>query len=318
MTSTFPLSPVDTETDSLSSTCSINPADCLDTPIAEFVFPDDQAVFAEATRQLEADDSHTVEVSFRLRVASSSQTSSNEEEASEDLYEAMEGKGMLMLDSLSGRPSHTMWVVRPAPLALDSASGGGESALARYGFSAGHRRSASDPSMPFAPTSRMISVEPVLCRICERATPVWFFEKHNETCNETHRLEGDIGECNDRLKELITSVDDIAAALDEVESDDAAEYRGIPLLTAPPAPTPPSYLEGLKPPLSPRPPSAQLKKAQHRVLDQVHDVVQTAVSIATPSVLDETGDIPIQEQRLLSPHVSCFLLRLRDELILTN
>lgn len=302
--------------------CSINPADCLDTPIADFVFPDDRAVFAEATRQLEADDSHTVEVSFRLRVASSSQTSSNEEDASqdtsEDLYEAMEGKGMLMLDSLSGRPSHTMWVVRPAPLALDSTSGGGESALARYGFSSGHRRSASDPSMPFAPISHMISVEPVLCRICERATPVWFFEKHNETCNETHRLEGDIGECNDRLKELIAAVDDIATALDEAEGDEAVEYRGIPLLTAPSAPTPPTYLEGLKPPLSPRPPSAQLKKAQHRVLDQVHDVVQTAVSIATPSVLDETGDIPIQEQRLLSPHVSRSLVLFRARSLIST
>ena len=70
-------------------------------PISDFLYPDDAAVFAEATRQLEADDSHTVEVSFRLRVASTSETS-QDENPPEDLYEAMEGKGMLMLDGLTG------------------------------------------------------------------------------------------------------------------------------------------------------------------------------------------------------------------------
>lgn len=280
------------------------PSDCLDAPIAEFLYLEDAAVFAEATRQLEADDSHTVEVSFRLRVASSS-ASSNDDEAPEDLFEVMEGKGMLMLDGVSGGPSHTMWVVRPAPLA-SSALGAAKEEPARFGL---HRRATSDPTRSLTTESRL-STDSVLCRICERATPAWFFEKHNETCNETHRLESDISECNDRLRDISRSIDDIAAALDEVDPENPAEYRGIALMSPPPVPTPPSYLEGLRPPLSTRPQALQVRKTQNRVLDHVADILQTALSISTPSVLDEAGDIPIQDQRLLSPNVRCLVFGL--------
>ncbi|KAK4055098.1 rim15, signal transduction response regulator [Microbotryomycetes sp. JL201] len=275
------------------------PSECIDLPISEFVYPDDAAVFAEATRQLEADDSHTVEVSFRLRVGATSQ-SSQDEEPPDDLYEAMEGKGMLMLDGLTGRPSHTMWVIRPAPLSPDMAAQQDE-ALARYGIDTRPRRAASDPTVPL-PT-KPFSLETVLCRICERPTPVWFFEKHNETCNETHRLEGDISECNDRLKELASTIDEISMAIEDFEgADQPPEYRGIPLKVSPDAPTPPNYLENLKPPLSPKPQGHQVKKNQHRVLDLLHDILQTAESISTPAVHDDTVDVPIQEQRLLSPN----------------
>ncbi|BGP21508.1 serine/threonine protein kinase RIM15 [Rhodotorula toruloides] len=291
----------------------IEPEDCLDTPISDFLYPDDAAVFAEATRQLEADDSHTVEVSFRLRVASASQTS-QDDSPPEDLYEAMEGKGMLMLDGLTGSPSHTMWVVRPAPYseAVDQSN----QSLGRYGLDGVHWRSTSDPSFVLSPGR--LNLEPILCRICERPTPAWFFEKHNETCNEVHRLEGDISECNDRLKELMRTVDELVAHLDhrreqgagepsesgEDEDEGAVEYRGIPL-TLSPAATPPTYLEGLRPPLdarhSPSPPQ-QVRRSQQRVFEHVREITQIALSISTPSVSDETGEIPIQEQRLLSPN----------------
>ncbi|KAK4700084.1 serine/threonine-protein kinase RIM15, partial [Phenoliferia sp. Uapishka_3] len=272
-------------------------AECLEAPIAEFLYSEDAAVFAEATRQLEADDSHTVEVTFRLRVASSS-ASSQDDESSDDLYEVMEGKGMLMLDGVSGGPSHTMWVVRPAPLTGSVLGAEAEQPLARFGL---HRRATSDPAASF-PIEPRLSAETILCRICERATPAWFFEKHNETCNETHRLESDITECNDRLRELVRTVDDIAAALEQIDATSPAEYRGIALLTPPQVATPPSYLEGLRPPLSTRPQALQVRKMQNRILDQITDILQIALSISTPSVLDEAGDIPIQDQRLLSPN----------------
>ncbi|BGP04611.1 rim15, signal transduction response regulator [Rhodotorula toruloides] len=291
----------------------IEPEECLDTPISDFLYPDDAAVFAEATRQLEADDSHTVEVSFRLRVASASQTS-QDDSPPEDLYEAMEGKGMLMLDGLTGSPSHTMWVVRPAPYseAVDQSN----QLLGRYGLDGVQWRSTSDPSFFLSPGR--LNLEPILCRICERPTPAWFFEKHNETCNEVHRLEGDISECNDRLKELLRTVDELVAHLDhrreqgagdssedgDGEDDDAVEYRGIPL-TLSPAATPPTYLEGLRPPLDARhspSPSQQVRRSQQRVFEHVREITQIALSISTPSVSDETGEIPIQEQRLLSPN----------------
>jgi hypothetical protein len=279
----------------------LNASDCIDTPIADFLYPDDMAVFAEATRQLEADDSHTVEVSFRLRVASSS-TSSNDDESLEDLYEVMEGKGMLMIDTVSGGPSHTMWVIRPAPYSSDD-TGQVPDADPRITLDGLHRRTASDPLLPFGPVSH-ISTEAVLCRICERPTPAWFFEKHNETCNETHRLESDINECNERLRDIARTVDDLSLALDDRESTVEVEYRGIPLQVLDPAPTPPSYLEGLRPPLVPKSSGSVVRKSIHRIFDQVSDIVQTAIGISTPTVSDDAGDVPIQDQRLLSPSVS--------------
>ncbi|GJN91534.1 hypothetical protein Rhopal_004557-T1 [Rhodotorula paludigena] len=277
----------------------VDPDECLDTPISDFLYPDDAAVFAEATRQLEADDSHTVEVSFRLRVSSSSQTSQDGSQP-DDLYETMEGKGMLMLDGLTGSASHTMWVVRPAP--YSEAAEQASQSLNRYGLDALRWRSSSDPTAFFSPGR--LNLEPILCRICERPTPAWFFEKHNETCNEVHRLEGDISECNDHLKELLRTIDDLADSVEHAEPDSELEYRGIALALSPAA-TPPTALEGLRPPLggkaSPSP-SSQSRKSQQRVFEHAREIVQIALSISTPSVTDESGEIPIQEQRLLSPN----------------
>ncbi|GAA5875846.1 hypothetical protein JCM16303_004019 [Sporobolomyces ruberrimus] len=275
----------------------IEPDECLDTPISDFLFPDDAAVFAEATRQLEADDSHTVEVNFRLRVASSSQVSQGEDddddESREDLYEAMEGKGMLMLDGLSGSASHTMWVVRPAPFSETAAQT--HESLARFGLDTFHRRSSSDPGVFLAPGGR-INLEPILCRICERPTPAWFFEKHNETCNEVHRLEGDIGECNDRLKDLLRTISELVVDLDHArnDGDEPPEYRGIPLDLSPSPPPCPSAPETNN--------EGSRKHGSQFIFDHVREIVETALAISTPSVSDETGEIPIQDQRLLSPH----------------
>ncbi|GAA6061906.1 hypothetical protein JCM10212_000531 [Sporobolomyces blumeae] len=275
----------------------VDPDDCLDTPISDFLFPDDAAVFAEATRQLEADDSHTVEVSFRLRVASSSQASQDDEPA-EDLYEAMEGKGMLMLDGLTGSASHTMWVIRPAP--FSEAAEQAQQSLARFGLDTFHRRSASDPGVFLAHGGR-INLEPILCRICERPTPAWFFEKHNETCNEVHRLEGDISECNDRLKDLLRTLSDLVRDTDSAsEEDDPPEYRGIPLELSPPSS--PTALEQERAHTNDEPHHQPKQRSQHRIFDHVRDIVETALAISTPSVSDESGEIPIQDQRLLSPH----------------
>lgn len=227
----------------------------------------------------------------------------------------MEGKGMLMLDGVTGGPSHTMWVIRPAPYSSEIDGHVQDESLGRPGLAQYHKRSTSDPSRPFAPITRF-STEAVLCRICERPTPAWFFEKHNETCNETHRLESDINECNERLKEIARTIDDISTALDVGDATAPAEYRGIPLLLPLPTPTPPSYLQGLRPPLSPKPQPLQIRKTQHRILDQVAEITQTALTISTPSVLDEAGDVPIQEQRLLSPTVRRWLFLLNVVLTL--
>jgi serine/threonine-protein kinase RIM15 len=85
----------------------LDPVNCLGVPISSLLFPSDARLFAEATKQLLADDSHTVEVNFRLRV----QQDDPDLASSEDVYETMEGKGMLMHDRDTGVSSHTMFVL---------------------------------------------------------------------------------------------------------------------------------------------------------------------------------------------------------------
>jgi serine/threonine-protein kinase RIM15 len=267
-------------------------------------------VFVQATRQLEANDAHTVEVSFRLRVMLSERELSPEEDEdpSRFTYQPLEGKGMLMHDRLAGVPSHTMWVIRPAPEPEALAADSEESALVamRVGLGQLHQRSLSDPIAAF-PFPRHVSTQLLLCRICEREIPAWFFEKHNETCNETNRLEMDVGECNERLTELRQTIRDLEIGLERVSSPSLSipsvssspllEYRGLPLLSPPPAL--PSALEGLKGPLSVKP--NPIRKAQQRHLEQLLDIVQTAIEISTPSVAEDTEEVPIEKQRLLSP-----------------
>ena len=267
----------------------MEPADCLGLPISDLLFHDDAAVFAEATRQLEADIGHTVEVRFRLRVATSppsSRASSEESRAeSEEFFELMEGKGMLMTDGLTGSSSHTMWVVRPAPLspslgAVDAAPKSNAERIAR--LRALQPQAYADPLSPFA-FGKGFALEPILCRICERGVPAWFFEKHNETCHESHRLESDISECNDRIKELLRTIEAISTAIDDPAQ--TAQYRDI------------AYEQDLEPFAN-----ARLTAAQQESLLELRDILQTALDIGTPGMSeDDASDKPIEQQRLLSP-----------------
>ena len=88
-----------------------DPAELYDTPIEDLLAPGDGDVFAEASRHLAADQSHTVEAVFRLRVektlasSSSSASSMDQSESSDAVYfQEMEGKGMLVIDRQTGTP----------------------------------------------------------------------------------------------------------------------------------------------------------------------------------------------------------------------
>lgn len=50
--------------------------------------------------------------------------------------------------------------------------------------------------------SSLMSLPPVLCRVCERWVVAAFFEQHSELCVEIHQSEMDVNGCNDSLMEL--------------------------------------------------------------------------------------------------------------------
>lgn len=266
-----------------------DPAVLLSAPISSLLPASDVETFAEATRQLQLNESHTVEIAFRLIVS----IEGEDDENAVALYQEMEGKGMLMRDREEGLPSHTMWVFKPIGQPEPEAD-----------LSSSPQHKAAIEVAPAATiTAASISTEPLLCRICERDVPAWFFERHSEICNEIHRLEMEIGECNEGLSELKRSIKDILERLDdEASMEPPASYRGAALTTPAPSNEPPSALEHLNRSLSPRqPPPSAVRKSHFRCLESCLEILQTARDISTPGIREDDLAEPIDKQRLLSP-----------------
>lgn len=271
------------------------------TRISSLLSPTDWGVFKEASQRLQEDDSHTVEVRFKLQIEPSVEV----DPAAGTLYQQMEGKGMLMIDREDGQPSHTMWVIKPiAPARFEYDSLAiplEENDLApepastiRATF---YDRPSVEPITPF-PFSQPISIDPILCRICECKIPQWYFEKHSETCAETHRLEAEIVECNESIAELRNTIRDLVVAVDRPSPAAVPEYRGMQIFTPSTSPIVSSPLQLFRANKMQR---LGVKKMQRRLLDQIEDILQVASEIEMPSLKDEEANEPIERQRLLSP-----------------
>ncbi|KAH0587746.1 hypothetical protein H2248_006505 [Termitomyces sp. 'cryptogamus'] len=268
------------------------------TRISELLAPNDWGVFKEATMRLREDDSHTVEARFRLSVEPASERDPN----AGFLFQPMEGKGMLMIDRENGQPSHTMWVVKPIGPARyendslqpdlgadDLAPEPASSVVTNFGD-----RPPNEPTTPFD-FARPIMVDPILCRICECQIPQWYFEKHSETCAETHRLEAEIIECNESIAELRNTIRDLGVAVDRASPSSVPEYRGMPIFIPPIVSSPLQLFRANKMQ------RFGMKKVQKRLLDQLEDILQVASEVAIPTLKEEEAKEPIERQRLLSP-----------------
>ncbi|KAG5648926.1 hypothetical protein DXG03_000275 [Asterophora parasitica] len=271
------------------------------TRISNLLAPTDWGVFKEATQRLRADDSHTVEVRFRLRI----EPTIEQDPGAGFLFQPMEGKGMLMIDREDGQPSHTMWVVKPiAPAryehdtlqlnlaADDLAPEPASSIVPTFGD-----RVHTEPMTPFN-AAHPIMVDPILCRICECQIPQWYFEKHSETCAETHRLEAEITECNESISELRNTIRELGIAVDRASPNSIPEYRGMPIFTPAASPIVSSPLQLFRANKMQR---FGVKKIQKRLLDQLEDILQVASEVAVPALKEEEAKEPIERQRLLSP-----------------
>lgn len=274
-----------------------DPAEIFDTPIQEVLAPGDASTFAQATEHLRANDAHTVEAAFRLQVHHDNGT---QQQDGMTFYQEMEGKGMLMHDRQSAMPSHTMWVFKPngEPEAEDDLAPGQQKPAA----GAGEPPVMTSEGTAAASDRILISTEPLLCRICERDVPTWFFEKHSEICNETHRLDMEISEYNEGLAELRRIARSLINAINDTERKEAVQYRTVALSTPAASLEPPSALEVANRSILPRHPNpAAIRKLHLRILDGIMDILQTAGTISTPAVKDDSTSDPIEKQRLLSP-----------------
>lgn len=261
-------------------------------------------MFDTATQRLLEDDSHTVEARFRLRVEPEGD---RELPAGQALFQQMEGKGMLMIDREDGEPSHTMWVIKPiappryeleSPAITLVSAGDIEPDEIPPSADVSYIDAAQDvPETPF-PFPQPIITDPILCRICECHIPQWYFEKHSETCVETHRLEAEIGECNETIQELRNTIRDLILAMDRSSPATPPEYRGMPIFSPSSSPILSSPLHLFR---ANKMQKFGVKKMQRRLLDQLDDILQVAAEVSVPSLKEEEAKEPIERQRLLSP-----------------
>ncbi|OJT13097.1 Serine/threonine-protein kinase cek1 [Trametes pubescens] len=280
-----------------------DPQDYFGTRVSKLLAPSDWHVFRDATRRLQENDSRTIEVKFKLLIP-------NPDDPSQPsgLYQQMEGSGMLMIDREEGQPTHSMWVVRPvgspeymqAPpsILLETGEVGDEPASAEPAQVGFGDRSAMEPVTPF-PFARPINMTPILCRICECSVPQWYFEKHNETCSEVHRLEAEIAECNESIGELRSTIRDLQVAMDRSSPMTVPEYRGMPIYTPSTSPGSSSPLQLLRAPLKMK--RFSVKKLQRQILEQLEDILSLAAEVSIPALKEEESTEPIERQRLLSP-----------------
>lgn len=281
-----------------------DPEELFESRISRLLAPSDWAVFKEATRRLQEDDSHTVSVTFKLQV----QPEEDRDGASGVLYQQMEGQGMLIVDREEGRATHTMWVIKPVgppqwqhtpSITLETGEVGDEP-LPPETLKDFDERGTFEPATPFPPV-RPINATPILCRICECNIPQWFFEKHNETCSEVHRLEAEIAECNESIMELRNTIRELLNGVERSSPSTPPEYRGMPLFSPSSSPVSHSPLMLFRGPLASKMQRMGVKKMQRRVLEQLEDILQVASEISVPALKEEEQKEPIERQRLLSP-----------------
>lgn len=251
------------------------PEELFDRPISDLLAPADTSHFSEATQQLLEDDSNTVELRFRLETHKVE--GSPDEREPGPSYMELEGVGMLIREN--NEPSHTMWVMKPV--------------------TATQVEKITDAVFP---RDGVISTESVLCRICEREIVVWFFEKHNETCDAVHRLDAEIDQANECLSELVRIVTKLKAELADNDTRPSSPVRPILFYQIPESistESEPGDLQGVD--------STKIEPAQ---LQNVIDILVTAKTIETPSVLDDEVDMPFNLQRYISAESEEKLLRI--------
>ena len=269
-----------------------DPAALLDVPIAHLLSARSATIFARASKQLRENAWHTVELVCEVARLPGDETPSR------PLPLVLEAQGMLVQHRATPEPSHTMWVLRVS----DDATG--ERSM--------QQPQLSQPAANVPLGTAALHTELLLCRICEREVPAWFFAKHSEICHEIHRLELEIGTINEMLLELSESA---RALLTRLENDPASTsvahderatrgahdmvYRG-QVLALPPATSVPSALEGVTKavPLERASSRAHAVKQAAHLVEAALALLDTAMSISTPGVRD---DAPEDWTQLLSP-----------------
>lgn len=254
--------------DAILEVAGQDPEDVLGIPINDLLAPADANTFAEATQKLLEDDNNTVQMRVRIEVQDLDNDTKGEHQPG-PVYVEVEGVGMLMREN--NEPSHTMWVLRPVTAM---------------------QRDSEIPADAAFPIERIMSNEGILCRICEREIVSWFFEKHNETCDAVHRLEAEISDCNECLKELGQMVIKLKQEADNHNGTDSPSHQGVLFYTVPDC-----VADAAVGPVGPQ--GVEIRKIGAKLLDDAAEILKAAELVETPSVREDEADLDFNVQRYL-------------------
>lgn len=210
-----------------------------------------------------------------------------------------------------------MWMLRPwiapreikidLPNVIVNSLGSGAEVLASY-LTQLAESAVEDPEQQIPPP-------PVLCRICERQIPPWWFEKHTELCLQEHRAEMDVQMAQENLNEHRHAIVKVLDALEARKSRSLtgdqpsipmAEYKGMPI--GPPPSTQSS--PGTSLPRSrersggfghTRARSFAVRRPQARIVELLMDLCDTALEVSTPAIKESSTQQSNGEFRTLSP-----------------
>ncbi|KAK3392934.1 hypothetical protein B0H63DRAFT_3796 [Podospora didyma] len=304
------------------------PESVTGTPIADLIVGDNPSIFNETIENMKKDDLRSRFIRFGLRLGLLSKLLPLE--IAEEIDDSaprpvvdLEAQGIMVYDISSGGESHTMWMLRPwmaprevkidLPPVIVESLGSGAEIIATY-LTQLAEAGLDDPAQ-FPPPL------PILCRICERQIPPWWFEKHTDLCSQEHRAEMDVQMAQEALTEhrhaIVKVLDALEARMSRSVTGDqvilpVAEYMGMPIgpptsTTSSPGASSPG--PGSAPPGRSRERSSgfghsrarsfAIRRPQARIVELLLDLCDTSIEINTPAI-KETSQNP-GEFRTQSP-----------------
>ncbi|KID86304.1 Serine/threonine-protein kinase domain protein [Metarhizium guizhouense ARSEF 977] len=291
-------------------------------PMSDLIASENKNVFTDMVVSMKKDDSKSYRIRFAIQLGPLSKLRYVEEFEGDEALTGepqlqtadLEAQGIMVYDSASGGESHTMWMLRPwtAPqeiqidlpdVIVDSLGSGAEllaSYLTRLAESGGDDLQTREP------------LAPVLCRICERQIPPWWFEKHTDLCLQEHRAEMDVQMAQENLTEHRHAIVRVLDALEarksrsmtgEQQTGPMAEYKGMPIGPAPSAQSSPGTSLARSRERTggfghARARSFAVRRPQARIVELLMDLCDTAIEISTPAMKEmsqqDDGDLRTQ------------------------
>lgn len=214
-------------------------------------------------------------------------------------------KSIVVPNYLTDRTAQTMWMLGPwtkpqeiqidlPPVIVDSLGSGAE-VLASFLTQLAEAESADADRQPDPPP-------PVLCRICERQIPPWWFEKHTDLCLQEHRAEMDVQIAQENLTEhrhaIVKVLDALEARKSRSMSGDTpavpmAEYKGMAIGPPPSTASSPGTSFSRSRDRSggfghARARSFAVRRPQARIVELLMDLCDTSIEISHPAIKESS------------------------------